>query len=1469
MSSGGQIIGGVVGGIIGFYAGGNVALGASIGMAIGGYLDPPKTQDNRPRPDLTVQTATYGAQIGSGDGNYAAYGNIFWLENNLLQFSEGGSGGKGGSSEPTPDEVYGTFAVGFGEGEIAGFGRIWCNGNLVYDPTAGTIGAKMANGNISGNLSFYLGSATQLPDDRIQADMGATYAPGYRRLHSIVFKDWPMADYGNSLMGMQVKAEILNSVTVDQYAQLLYDDTVLPDTNTFPGAVSTEYGYFNPRFENGVFYCEKSSVANDYEYTFAVSPDGTLLAQYPGSTITGVFGYIGSVSAGVVAYSGTTTGTFTVSGSAFKLKTSDENNTCHGMAVGADGKIYTLERLAGAWNFNIYDGSSLSLISSGTNNSIRFGDNNISLPCIPGTNVTFCIEADGAHVWTATEGGGEHDFKSCIIDGSGNLSSVHTFSRTTESHLGAFARFSAIYAVNGICYGVNDHGGFFVYDRNEILTPTSVPLSDIIERRCLLSGLLEIGDLDTSEITQMVRGYRVPAITSIRSALEPLQGAWPFDVLPSGYQIKFKPRGSTPVAALTIDELGAASGSDKIADVLTQSREMDSQLPVKVQVVYIDVNREYDKGSGAGAWRSNTDAVNVSTIEMPIVLNADEAAGIEETLLYLYWMERIEFRFALPPTRWALEVCDVVTLTAPGASYELRLTEISSLPDGRVECYARLNNPAIYTPTAKGQEGQSTGQVLTYPGPTFSGLLDLPCVDSTLMDKPGFISALDGYSSDWTGGTLYSSDDQGMTWNALNSLMAPGSMMGTLVSAPGSGRTDVIDCSNVIVARFYSPANLSSPSFSALYAGGNHFAVGANGRWEIIGAKTVVDNGDGTWALSDLLRGRYGTESNTGGHIASDSIILLDSARLSFIGVATSSIGLSKLYCGVTMRQTLDPQLAQTFTYSGNNLECLPPIQIKGAKNSSSDWGIAWTRRTRTPVEPFSGINTPLGETSEAYEVEIWDSAWATLKRTITGISSPSATYTNAQQVNDFGSVQKLIYVKVYQLSATVGRGYAGQATCGNLELLNVKSLMHFDDSPILLGMVLGMHMDGTNGSTVFTDVKGKAVTVGGNAQISTAQYPALTGKTSSGYFDGSGDYLSIPDSDDWNFGTGDLTIRFWCYPTGSGANAEIVAHRISAETSFWYVRQTSTGKIQVGAVVGGVTVTVVDSTNSLSINAWNFVEVVRTSASVKVSIGGTFATTVTTDSSSSWPSASTSALYVGVASNTLSNPYLGYISELEIYKGIALHTSNFTPPSAPFSSAAQQILDKAENSITVNGTAVTVIDAGSFGGYCLQANQAGGYIETPAIDLSVLYWTIDLWIKPDALPASSYMGVFDYASSADGGGGLCVVVRNDGLVMCFFGYGIEINLGVSTASAGNRSHVFIQRSGDRFYIGSAGVVGSSLLVSSTSFVGNKAFRIGYANVTGLETKAIKIDEFRVFAGEAKYPLSGKYSVPTTPFPDL
>ncbi len=54
-----------------------------------------------------------------------------------------------------------------------------------------------------------------------------------------------------------------------------------------------------------------------------------------------------------------------------------------------------------------------------------------------------------------------------------------------------------------------------------------------------------------------------------------------------------------------------------------------------------------------------------------------------------------------------------------------------------------------------------------------------------------------------------------------------------------------------------------------------------------------------------------------------------------------------------------------------------------------------------------------------------------------------------------------------------------------------------------------------------------------GNVRHSTSQSKF---GSSAIYFDGDSDYLTIPNSQDWQFGSDDFTIDFWAYPT-SNAN--------------------------------------------------------------------------------------------------------------------------------------------------------------------------------------------------------------------------------------------------------------------------------------------------------------------------------------------
>jgi hypothetical protein len=206
--------------------------------------------------------------------------------------------------------------------------------------------------------------------------------------------------------------------------------------------------------------------------------------------------------------------------------------------------------------------------------------------------------------------------------------------------------------------------------------------------------------------------------------------------------------------------------------------------------------------------------------------------------------------------------------------------------------------------------------------------------------------------------------------------------------------------------------------------------------------------------------------------------------------------------------------------------------------------------------------------------------------------------------------------------------------------------------------IVLLMHMDGSNGSTGFTDSSASnlSITPNGNVTISTAE--SKFGGASA-YFDGDSDYLRANYEMDWN---ADFTLEFWYRRSGPGTGI--------APTLF------EAGNIQGG--VGGVHVYFYDnylknsngisegitSFNTPPQNEWSHVALVRNSGTNQMFLNGVSQGT----SQLSFP-VTNDVLTMGSAPN-YGFHFNGNIDELRITKDVARYTSNFTPPTEPFGSA-------------------------------------------------------------------------------------------------------------------------------------------------------------------------------------------------------
>lgn len=232
---------------------------------------------------------------------------------------------------------------------------------------------------------------------------------------------------------------------------------------------------------------------------------------------------------------------------------------------------------------------------------------------------------------------------------------------------------------------------------------------------------------------------------------------------------------------------------------------------------------------------------------------------------------------------------------------------------------------------------------------------------------------------------------------------------------------------------------------------------------------------------------------------------------------------------------------------------------------------------------------------------------------------------------------------------------------------------------PYWNNVVLAMHMDGTNGSTTFTDGKGHTVTVVGGAIIRDSI--SMFGESCSFYEGAAIGHLTSPANGDFNITTGDFTVEAFVYidaysPSDSGGNRNACIASYGQSTSDptgWYfvIKEsgiyfnTTSSAISPDNIVGCSVVVAHDT--------WNHIAISREGSAIKIFLNGISQALSSDDlggESVSVPAANN--LTIG------SNPFTsygwflqGYIDDLRITKGVARYTSDFTPPTAPFAEVA------------------------------------------------------------------------------------------------------------------------------------------------------------------------------------------------------
>jgi hypothetical protein len=550
-------------------------------------------------------------------------------------------------------------------------------------------------------------------------------------------------------------------------------------------------------------------------------------------------------------------------------------------------------------------------------------------------------------------------------------------------------------------------------------------LSDIVSEIMTRSGLNGSVDFDVSALAgNVVRGYMRGRTMSARAALEPLQAAWYFDMPEIDWQLKAVVRGGASEISIPQDDLLVTDGS--YGPTIDLTRQQDLDLPKQITVSFKDIAANYEAGT-QDARREATSATGKASIELPIVFNASEAKQRALATLSMIWMARDQVKLSVSTKYLRLNPASPITVEMQDGSD--RRIVIKSMTAGK----QTIEIDALFDDVANYYQDDATGadrETLPPPDPIASVspsgliLLDVPL----LQDSDDVATPVQYWASypiapteRWSGSVLFKSADGGINYANLATTTAKptwGYAKNVMAAFYGG---DIFDEETVIDVEL-SYGTLAPASQLSVLNGSNLAVIGK----EVFQFKNATLVSGTTWRLSGLLRGRRNSEYAIFTHGILEKFLLLTGVGVGEFTVPLSDVNNARLYKPVTSSQPIADAQAQTFTTKGMTLRPVSPVFIE-SEDIGGDLSITWTRRTRVGGSWADYIDVPLSETSEAYEIDIWDAGFTTRKRVLTS-STTVVTYTSADITTDFGSMPAQFGVRVYQMSDKVGRGCPGKA---------------------------------------------------------------------------------------------------------------------------------------------------------------------------------------------------------------------------------------------------------------------------------------------------------------------------------------------------------------------------------------------------------------------------------------------------------
>lgn len=387
-------------------------------------------------------------------------------------------------------------------------------------------------------------------------------------------------------------------------------------------------------------------------------------------------------------------------------------------------------------------------------------------------------------------------------------------------------------------------------------------------------------------------------------------------------------------------------------------RRSASRQAVAGLLRYYDIDRDFQPGIQRAPGRPGPGEPRA--IELPAALAANEARRLIAGAAKRSSLGRESLSWRTPELDPAIGPGSVVTV--PGQAGRWRVEEWEWRAQGVELSLSRLPGSALAAADpAGGAPGRLNPPLDTIAAPTVLAAFELPWDGNGAGDHPALFAASSSSGAGWKGAALYADRGDGQ----LAPLGATGrgrAVMGAVPYALAPASPLLLDRTTVLTVRLVgADLILAATDAAGLARGGNLALIGE----ELVQFGSAISLGAGHWQLANLLRGRGGTEGAIAAHGPDEPFILLNGTLVALDPVTLGTAPEAR----VAALGLADPApVTSAIANRGLTLRPLCPVHPR-RRTTGDEVLLTWTRRARGGWLWRDGVDAPLHEQAEAYEV--------------------------------------------------------------------------------------------------------------------------------------------------------------------------------------------------------------------------------------------------------------------------------------------------------------------------------------------------------------------------------------------------------------------------------------------------------------------------------------------------------------------